>query len=336
MLEVWGGSGGGVRLGPAGPNPLPQARLLARIHPVAPVEIGARGNLTAMLFDQTIMLTPRHCSMALAVAYVVFPVGEEPHARFPGQHADRVRAFVRWGIGYPPDAQGAPMLARRASRHIRQAYSDASAALRQYYRLEPQVSGALDAQIQAEIVNQRVVELPYRRWDANTGWLAPMQLQPTLDLLLRQPRFAAIQFSVALPPTVSAPADSEDQEGQSAESEGREEHETLASIELRSAARPVAGAPFHVRATALGAATRHEALRLLAKELCGRGALVIPHADRPQPPGVRATPPTDEGDRLRVARNLLGPAAESSNPAERISYTRDEAVTLFPLPFKVE
>ncbi|HEU5346265.1 MAG TPA: hypothetical protein VFU60_18090 [Ktedonobacterales bacterium] len=327
MFAVGGGGRGASGSVPRGPDLLPQARLLARIRPVAPIDIQIRGNLTAALFDQAVMLAPRHCWATLAVTYEVAPI----HLERP----DRMRVFLRWGIGFDPDAQEADMLAKRASKHIHQAYAEASQMLCQYYQLDPLASGELDTRLQAELAEQRVVELPYKRWSANTDWLAPMQLQPTLDLLLRQPRFAAIQCSIQMCSANASHAGSAGGEGQE-QSEEYEERERPASLGAESGGRAGSAQRYQAQVVALGAAVHHDALRRLAEELCGYGVLVTPRADRPKPPGVRAVPPRDKGDQQRIARNLLGPAAEASNPAARVTYTRDEAVTLFPLPFQAD
>lgn len=324
MFAVGGGGRGASGSVPRGPDLLPQARLLARIRPVAPIDIQIRGNLTAALFDQAAMLTPQHCWATLAITYEVAPMRLE--------RPDRMRVFLRWGIGFDPDAQEADMLAKRASKHIHQAYAEASQMLCQYYQLDPLASGELDSRLQAELADRRVVELPYKRWSANTDWLAPMQLQPMLDLLLRQPRFAAIQCSIGMCSTNASHAGDVGGEGQGQ----REERGTPASLGAESGGRADSAPGYQAQVVALGAAVHHDALRLLAEELCGCGVLVTPRADRPKLPGVRAVPPGDEGDQRRIARNLLGPAASASNPAAQVTYTRDEAVTLFPLPFKAD
>lgn len=326
MIDGWGLGDGGIGLASAGTLDSPYAWLMAQIMPTTPIAIELRGDLTAALLDDLRQLTPPRCSMSLAALYVITPVGAAAFAgssRRPRVHLD---SFLRWGITFDADAPGATLQAKVASKHIQRAYASASATLGQRYQLKPVISAACDAALRAEVSARRVVELAYAQWDTPADWMAPMQLQPTLDLLLGQPRFAAIQF------TIETRAD-EAEEAEEAE-ENREDvgGESGGESDGDGAAPP----RFFSHIAALGAATDREALRLLARELRGHGALTLSHASGVKPPQVRVMRPRSAEDGQRIERNLIGPAARASNPAEQVTYNRWEAVTLFPLPFKAD
>ena len=326
MIDGWGLGGGGIGLGSVGTVDSPYAWLLARISPIAPIAIQLRGDLTAALLDDLTQLTPPRCSMSLAALHVISPIGADAFAESSRRPGARLDSFLRWGITFDTDAPGVTLQAKVASKHIQRAYASASATLGQRYQLKPVISAACDAALQAELSARRVVELAYAERNTPADWMAPMHLQPTLDLLLRQPRFAAIQF------TIESRAEEAEEAGEDEDHREDVGGESGGESDADSAARP----RFFSHIMALGAATDREALRLLARELRGYGVLTLSRARGARPPQVRVMRPRSAEDDQRIARNLIGPAARASNPAEQATYNRGEAVTLFPLPFKVD
>lgn len=334
MIDGWGFGGGGIGLGSAGTVDSPYAWLLARVTPIAPIAIQLRGDLTATLLDDLTQLAPPRCSMSLAALYVISPSGVGAYAESARRPCPRLDSFLRWGITIDTAAPGAILQAKVASKHIRRAYTSASAMLGQRYQLKPVISATCDAALRAEVAARRFVELDYAEWGTPAAWMAPMQVRPALDLLLRQPDFAAIQFTIESRAEQPEEADADEEDRVVGEERGDErgDERDVDERDADGAARP----QYFSHITALGAATDGMALRLLENELRGQGVLTVKRARDTQPPLVRVMRPCSPEDEQRVARNLIGPAARASNPAEQVTYNRWEAVTLFPLPFKAD
>lgn len=297
------------------------ASLLARISACAPIGIDGRQLLAQALVEHARALTPRHCSLSLALIYLV----ERAASARPDE---RVRAFLRWGVTCDDAGADAQLLEARARRQVRRAYSCACVALGERYRLDPLASAPLDATLLALAAARSVVELRHAHWTGQADWMVPIHTQPTLDLLLAQADVAAIQFTIELPAALGDDnADSADESAELAE---------VAEV-ANNTAEAATGRDrmFNVSVTALGAATTPAALRLLAREMRGHGALALPDSSRSQAPLARASRPLDDDDIVRVARNLIFPATRPANPADAVTYTMQEAATMLPLQFKL-
>lgn len=290
------------------------ARLLARISARAPIGIAGRQQVAQELLEQAQALTPRRCSMSLALIYLIEQETTSAHVH---DRVDRVRAYLRWGVTCDQPDTDLTLLEARARRQTQRAYSCATLALGERYQLDALVSAPLDAILQEEARARRVVELRHAPWSGSSDWMVPLHAQPTLDLLLTQPDFAAIQFTVALP---ALPAD--DAEERDAEADA-------------DAVEAPAGRVFSCCVTALGAATAPAALRLLAREMRGYGALSLRGATHAEPPLAQACCPQSDADVERMARNLIYPAIQLANPADAVTYTMQEAAAMLPLQFKL-
>ena len=312
---------GGVWPGRAVPPQPLNARLLARISARAPIGIAGRQAVAQELIEQAQALTPRGCSMSLALIYLIEQEQSALHA------TDRVRGFLRWGMTCDYPGADAMLLEARARRQMQRAYSCASLALGERYQLDALTSAPLDAILQGEARARRLVELRHAPWSGPSDWMVPLHAQPTLDLLLTQPDFAAIQFTVALP---ALPAEDED-ERDAVEGDTLAE---VAEIDADAVEAPVDRA-FTFSVAALGAATNPAALRLLAREMRGHGALSLPGAAHAEPPLARACGPLCDADVERMACNLIYPATQLANPADAVTYTMQEAAAMLPLQFKL-
>lgn len=311
MWDAGGGFWGSDRAVP--PQPL-NARLLARISARAPIGIAARQQVAQELLEQAQALTPRRCSMSLALIYLIEQETTSDHVI---DRVDRVRAYLRWGVTCDQPDADLTLLEARARRQMQRAYSCASLALGERYQLDALTSAPLDAVLQEEAHARRVVELRHAPWSGASDWMVPLHAQPTLDLLLTQPDFAAIQFTVALP---ALPAEDEDVRD--------------AEVDADAVGAP-ADRAFTFCVTALGAATTPAALRRLAREMRGYGALSLPGAAHAEPPLARARRPQSDTDIERMARNLIYPATQLANPADAVTYTMQEAAAMLPLQFKL-
>lgn len=292
------------------PQPL-NARLLARISARAPIGIAGRQRVAQELLEQAQALTPRRCAMSLALIYLIERENAAVHA------TDRVRAYLRWGVTCDQPDTDLTLLEARARRQTQRAYSCATLALGERYQLDALVSAPLDAILQEEARARRVVELRHAPWSGSSDWMVPLHAQPTLDLLLTQPDFAAIQFTVALPALPAENADERDAEADA------------------DAVETPADRVFSCCVTALGAATAPAALRLLAREMRGYGALSLRGATHAEPPLAQACCPQSDADVERMARNLIYPATQLTNPADAVTYTMQEAAAMLPLQFKL-
>jgi hypothetical protein len=287
---------------------------LARISARAPIGIAGRQRVAQELLEQAQALTPRRCSMSLALIYLI---EQETTSGHLVDRVDRVRAYLRWGVTCSQPGADLTLLEARARRQTQRAYSCASLALGERYQLDALTSAPLDAVLHEEARARRAVELRHAPWSGPSDWMVPLHAQPTLDLLLTQPDFAAIQFTVALPAL-----------------QAEEEDERDAEIDADAVETP-ADRVFSCCVTALGAATTPGALRLLAREMRGYGALSLPDAAHAEPPLARASRPLCDADVERIARNLIYPATQLANPADAVTYTMQEAAAMLPLQFKL-
>lgn len=314
--------GGGCGIWPSHPVPdhSLHASVLARINACAPTGIYGRHSMAQALVEHARALTPRNCSMSLALTYLVEQAAST-------RSDERVRAFLRWGVTCDDPGADARLLEARARRQVRRAFTCACLALGERYQLDPLASAPLDATLLALAFNRSVVELRHAHWAGQSDWMVPIHAQPTLDLLLEQADVAAIQFTIELPAPLADIAEDAN--------ESAELPEVAEVAEVAIEASPGRGRTFNVSVTALGAATTPAALRLLAREMRGHGALALPSSSRSLAPLARASGPMNDDDIVRVARNLIFPAARPANPADAVAYTMQEAATMLPLQFKL-
>jgi len=213
----------------------------------------------------------------------------------------RTSAYLRWGITSPV-ADGA---CDADVFHLRQRLCQRLYAARRMlgtdFTIET-VGDDLDALFQ-ENASAPMVELGYTTWPQATDWLAPAHVQPVIDLLAAQPDFGALQITLE---RVTDPA-------------------ATGATRLR------------LGIVALGAATQTDALRLLARELRGRGSLVAP-SWRPSEaaPKLRATYARTADERARIQDIVNEPATDPWAPIAQpgdVMLTSDAAGLLLPLPF---
>ncbi len=224
----------------------------------------------------------------------------------PGARSKRVRVYVRWSLTFDDSDAGSALHAARTRRQLREAFERLRGQVQAYYTLKP-ASGADLAAVQRAALGAQAAELAYTRLLHTPEGLAPVHVQPTLDLLGSRPACAALQFTV----------------------------ERLSGDGLHGEAVGVRRLRFGV--VAAGAAAAPGALRLLAQELRGRGVLVTrtPSPAAP-PPKLNVFRPQSAGEQAHICHNLCAPAAE---PWPQISQPVDMAITgadaalLLPLPF---
>ncbi|HET9109239.1 MAG TPA: hypothetical protein VFN78_00300 [Ktedonobacterales bacterium] len=216
-----------------------------------------------------------------------------------GAMRTRTSAYLRWGISSP--VVDATRDADVSHQRLGQQLCAARRMLDTDFTVET-IGDDLDALFQ-ENAAAPMVELAYTTWPQTSDWLAPAHVQPVIDLLAAQPDFGALQ------------------------------------ITLERVTDPAAPSATHLRLgiVALGAATQRGALRLLARELRGRGSLVAP-SWRPSEaaPRLRVMYARTADERARIQDIISGPAIDPWAPIAQpgdIMLTSDEAGLLLPLPF---
>jgi len=244
--------------------------------------------------------TPDERAAAVALLYIV-------NAGTPGARSERVRAYLRWHLTLDDSCAGNALRAARARRQARETFERLREQLQVYYALKP-ASGIDLAAVQRAAGAGQAAELAYTRLLHAPGGLAPVHAQPTLDLLVSRPTCAALQFTVE-----------------------RFSGDAHTAGMVPGARRMRAGI------VAAGAAATPGALRLLAQELRGRGALVT-RAPSPAArlPKLKVFRPQSADEWAHICHNLSAPAAEpwplAAQPVDMAVSSADAAL-LLPLPF---
>jgi hypothetical protein len=264
-----------------------------------PIGIMTRAALARAVANTLPLPAPDEQSAAVAALYIV-------NAGAPGAGRERVRTFIRWRWSFAASGPGVTYIAAVERRQFRETFERLRVQLQAHYALKP-VSGADLAAIQRAVLEGQAAELAYTRLLHTPGGLAPVHVQPTLDLLVSRSSCAALQFTV----------------------------ERLPSDELHRAA---GARRLRFGVVAAGAAAAPGALRLLAQELRGRGALVVraPSPVAAPLPKLTVFRPQSAGEQAHICHNLSAPAAEPWPQAAQsvaMAITSADAALLLPLPF---
>lgn len=279
-----------------------RARLDARLTAHTPMSIARRIAYGEYLARSLCTSTADSQATALALLYTVAPGAI-------GAAHTRTSAYIRWGMSFPVPTMTDSATdsvdefpVARTRRHLRKTLCAARHLLQEHFTVEPVRDDPLEALFQ-QSPRAPLAELAYTSWPATTGWLAPTHLQSVIDLLVAQPAEAALQITL----------------------------ERIRDPEPSGAARMRLGI------VALGAAVHAGALRLLARELRGRGALVASSGTAPDnAPRLRALRARTSVRHSRIWQNLSGLAAEPWATMAHmgdIALTSAEAGMLLPLPF---
>jgi hypothetical protein len=269
-----------------------------------PIDILSRLALAHKLAQLAPPLARGQDAAAVALLYLV-------ERQTSGWRRERVHIYLRWSLCFDAARSDVTLQVARARRQLGLAFERVRAGLGAHYAFEPIAGSTIRKRLRLVMGSalrrpEQRAELAYTRLRPCAESLAPVHVQPTLDLLLSQPGHAALQFTL----------------------------ERLA-VDV-SADVSAAASPLRLGIVALGAAAAPGALRLLARELRGRGALVARAEPLPAPPKLKALRPQSATDRRRFLENVFRPAADPWTQAGQpvdMAISSKEAALLLPLPF---
>jgi len=272
--------------------------VVAQITPEA-VLCPLRSAEAATFLSSLLIQTEGYRAQRLEVIYVVASV--ECADPWAARRGARVRAFLRFTLTLDDVVIDPAESVRRAQQDLDDRLARASAALYAYFTLTPVPASALRWALGAEACAQPLVGLRFTRRAPHGVSLAPPQIAPTLDYLVRRPGCAALTFRVE---RRSSPSTDE--------------------------------TPLRFGVIALGEAAGDEALASLADELCGRGMLAM-EPEYVAAPTLELLRPIAPTQRDHVCEYVTAPAPElpsalASAMNDDVTLTDSEAGSRLALP----
>jgi hypothetical protein len=268
-----------------------------------PIGVMTRVALARAVANTLPLPTPDEQAAAVALLYIV-------NAGTPGALRERVRTYIRWSLSFDASSTGVSDVAAVERGQLRAAFERLRGQMQAHYALKPIRCAELTAIWQGAF--ERAAQVAYTRLPHAPAGLTPVHVQPTLDLLVSRPSCAALQFTLERFPG-----------------------------DAHTAGMAPGARRLRMGIVALGAATAPGALRLLAQELRGRGALATrapssAASSAASPPKLNVFRPQSADDWAHICHNLCAPAAEPWSQAAQsvaMAVTSADAALLLPLPF---
>lgn len=260
---------------------------------LCPIGLRPRMRLAMGVADRLKPQSPHQVAVSAASVFVVA-------AAPASQPRNRVRTFLRFGARYETGATDGAI--SMAAAHSRRLLSDTGASARMlltpFYDLKEVSKRALFGAFSADPGALPLVELRYICAEPDKQWLGFVHVQPTLDILLRQPDAAALSIRIEWT---------------------TEEHANGRS-------------PLQLRVMALGAACAPDALVALSNELRGRGIVVIDPPEAHLLPSVEWFPIDAAEERDDILQRSSRPGQPADQRGIDLHLTSADIAHLFPLP----
>lgn len=300
-----GASPGATQLGSSHSTQL-QAQIVAH----SPIGVMSRAELARAVADSLPPFTSAEQSGTVALLYTV-------KAGAPGDFRTRVRTYIRWTVSPGLSSIGVRSISAVEPGKIRPRLGRLDQHTLQAHYAQKLANDLDLTAFQREISAGRAAELAYTRLLHASEGLAPVQVQPLLDLLVSRSSCAALQFVIERLPGDALPGG------------------TAGARRLR------------LGIVVVGTATAPGALRVLARELRGHGVLTAHGTSLAMQESTTQTPnmrplklkvfrPQSACERAHICQNFSAPAAEpwpQSTQSVEMAITSADTGFLFPLPF---